>query len=408
LQELVIQRRQASLLGLLAERTGPDLRLTSTEKVLLGLSAQSGQGGASAGSLRVSLLADPSEALSRTGTLSVLLLSEGCQLLGICRALPKQLLAQTRLSLTRAKLLPILLLAQTLKRLTGTQTLPIKLLPQGRLLLSCAHALRVALLADVCQLLTASHLTGQIGLLRAQINALLLLRGRKRLPVSLIEKTRKQVAGGKVLLALKRRRRDTRAVATKCALTNGIAGLARHRLLILLVLESRSLAHHILQIWRHILVNGTGVELARINSLRASRSHARCHLVKGLSTRQSLTNATLSLALQGLGCTHSSSVKPASNLIVALSTGKRAANVLRGLRLHRRGSHIAAHKGPQRLPRILPAGVLGVQILLRCGLVVPRASIGSAHNRLGSGLKIRLGRIYGLIYSVNASILLLV
>ena len=204
----------------------------------------------------------------------------------------------------------------------------VQLLAEGRLLLGRTYALGIILLPNAKHLVGGLLQCGTVSLGRPEIDALLLLGCAQGLPIALVQDVREGLGIGKLLLLSKVCRRDARAVTAKSSRHDGVAGLARHRLLVLLVQHARSTLQHLLDVGRLKLVDLVSADLLGVYSASASRRKTCGLLVKRLRGGLRTGNVLLSRLLEGLTSLQALTVQASSSLIVGLRASEALADVL--------------------------------------------------------------------------------
>lgn len=153
------------------------------------------------------------------------------------------------------------------------------------MLLCCAGAHAEGLLAQPSEALPRLLESCTVGLLRGEIDALLLLEGTERLPIAALQEVRQRLLIGEVLLIREVGLCDARTVATESPSPNRIAGESIALLSILLSLRSHRLLHHVAEERRHIGLQCCAAELLRAYSLRA------CERIPEAAAKESLPRA---------------------------------------------------------------------------------------------------------------------
>ena len=110
-----------------------------------------------------------------------------------------------------------MLLPKAREGLPGTQLLTEQLLAERSLLLRCRHALTKSLSTDTEHLLRGLLNRGTIRLFSPKSQLLLLLSGRERLSVTLLQQVRCSLSGRQVLLLSQYRLRNTATLTTECS-----------------------------------------------------------------------------------------------------------------------------------------------------------------------------------------------
>lgn len=205
---------------------------------------------------------------------------------------------------------------------------------------------------------------GPVGLTGTKIHALLLLSSAQSLAISLIEDVRVNLRVGEVLLLLQVCRHDARSIAAKSALHDGVAGLARHRLLVLLIQHPLSALKHRLDVGRHELADLLAANLLRVHRARARRCKAGGGHVVGLRRTLRACDVALRLLLQRLRGPEALHVLPGRCRIEGLRALIRLAVPLQGGLLNGRDVVIGAAQRAKRRAGQRAADLLGASVVL--------------------------------------------
>ena len=296
-------------------------------------------------------------------------------------------LAKVGVGRRRPRTLPVLLLAQRreLGGVGGSLTIELPAQPlQGG---PEPHALRIGLVADVgelggrvgpltvglianaLELLPRARQRRPVGCCRVVVEALLLLGRAERLTVPLVQDAGVNLGVGEVLLLVQVRRRDAGAVAAERTRRDGVAELARLRLLVLLVENALGALQHGAEVGAEVLLR---VQAVGVDGLSRRTGETGGHLIVRLRPGVGPARETGGGLIEGLSACVGSAVALACRLLIGLS------------RL------IPARQRAQRRARILTAGVEGVALRLGRRAVVGGGRALRLAELVGGGLEIRL------------------